>query len=149
MTSVSVKDRRLGTQSQIDKLLTERQELLVLYERVAGVKPFGTGVPSRDLLAQFSQVLVDYIAAGHFGLYERIVTGKERRQGVKAVAERLYPKISESTEKAIAFNDAFDSSLPDDEFSPELSQALSELGESIASRIEHEDELIRAVLGTR
>ena len=76
------RDRRSGTRSLIDNMLTERQRMLVLFERLAGVEPYADEMPNDKLLREFSQILVDYIASGHFGLYERISEGKERRRGV-------------------------------------------------------------------
>ena len=49
---------------------------------VLGLKPFTADKPVKDLLGEFNSVLVDYIAAGHFSLYQRIVEGNERRQAV-------------------------------------------------------------------
>ena len=82
------RERRSGTRALIDKMLTERQQMLVLYERVAGVVPYGEESVSDELLREFSQILVDYIASGHFGLYERIADGNERRRGVVKLAGR-------------------------------------------------------------
>ena len=76
------RDRRSGTRALIDKMLSERQHMLVLFERLAGVAPYADEMPDNELLQEFSQILVDYIASGHFGLYERIVEGTERRRGV-------------------------------------------------------------------
>ena len=97
-------ERRSGTKQVIDKMIAERQEMLVLYERVAGIEPYAPDPPNADLLQEFSQVLVDYIAAGHFSLYERIADGKERRHKVIQLAGDLYPEIAETTQAAISFN---------------------------------------------
>ena len=133
-------DRRSATRELIDRLLEERQEMWVLFERIAGVGPYeNQAEPGR--LPEFVQVLVDYIAAGHFGLYERIVSGQERRQGVLATAEQLYPKISVTTDLSVAFNDKYDGADPI-KVTAELSRDLSSLGESLAIRTELEDEII-------
>ena len=81
------KERRTGSQELVQKLVAERTEMLVLYCQLAGLEPFGNGKnsrtkPAQELLQKFCQVLVDYIAAGHFSLYERIVNGTERRQQI-------------------------------------------------------------------
>ena len=36
----------------------------------------------KDVLNDFLEILVDYIASGHFGLYRRIAEGTERRSPV-------------------------------------------------------------------
>ena len=138
--SSSGQERRQGTQKLVDNLLHERQQMWLLYEQLAGVDPYkSTAKP--ESLKSFVEILVDYIAAAHFGLYERIVNGKERRQGVVKVAKSLYPKIASSTDAAVAFNDKYeDKSF--EEIPEELSRYLSTLGENLALRIELEDKLI-------
>ena len=93
----------------------------------------------------FCQILVDYMASGHFGLYQRISDGKERRRAVIDIAEKLYPKIAKTTEDAVAFNDYFDTPS-DTKRINDLSHHLSQLGETLATRIELEDRLITTLL---
>ncbi len=139
-------DRRSGTRSLIDKMLGERQRMLVLYERLAGIEPYADELPNDELLQKFSQILVDYIASGHFGLYERITKGMERRSGVVKLAEDLYPRIADTTQVAIEFNDVYEKSNVKD-IGGDLTQILSKLGEELAVRIELEDQLISEMLG--
>ncbi len=139
-------ERRSGTRTLIDKMLRERQRMLVLFERLAGVEPYADETPSDDLLQEFSQILVDYIATGHFGLYERITQGKERRRGIAKLAEELYPRIADTTQTAVEFNDVYERSNGKG-ISAELTQMLSKLGEGLAVRIELEDQLISEMLG--
>ncbi len=138
-------DRRGQTKEAIDRLLARRQEVLVHYERVAGIQPYENDPPGADLLKRFSQLLMDYIALGHFGLYQRITEGSERRSNVLNVAEEIYPHIAITTEKALDFNDAYDQA---DKSAPleALRERLSALGEVLAHRIEMEDRLIAAML---
>ena len=139
-------ERRSGTRTLIDKMLRERQRMLVLFERLAGVEPYADETPSDDLLQEFSQILVDYIASGHFGLYERISEGKERRRGVVELAEQLYPRIANTTQVAIEFNDVYEKANGES-ISGNLSNMLSKLGEELAVRIELEDQLISEMIG--
>ena len=139
-------ERRSGTRALIDKMLSERQRMLVLFERLAGVEPYADEQPNDALLQEFSQILVDYIASGHFGLYERINEGNERRRGVVQLAEQLYPRIANSTQVAVAFNDVYEKSNGNG-IGGELTQMLSNLGEELAVRIELEDQLISEMLG--
>jgi len=140
------RERRSGTRTLIDKMLTERQRMLVLFERVAGVEPYADETPNDELLQEFSQILVDYIASGHFGLYERISEGKERRRGIVKLAEELYPRIANTTQVAIEFNDVYEKANGNS-ISDNLSNMLSKLGEELAVRIELEDQLISEMIG--
>ncbi len=139
-------ERRTGTQDIVDKLLAERQEVLVLFCRLAGLQnPYDkVGQSSKDLLQEFCQVLVDYSAFSHFEIYQRIVAGEERRAQVIQTAEEVYSRIAEASEVAVAFNDKYDAAdhlLNLDH----LSQDLSLLGEELAMRIEMEDRIIAAL----
>lgn len=140
------RDRRSGTRTLIDKMLSERQRMLVLFERLAGVEPYADELPNDALLEEFSQILVDYIASGHFGLYERISKGKERRRGIVNLAEKLYPRIANTTQVAVEFNDVYEKANGE-KFSENLNSMLSKLGEELAVRIELEDQLISEMLG--
>lgn len=140
----AVKERRGHSQELVDKLVAERTEMLVIFCRLAGVEPYAPTRPVQKLLQSFCQILVDYIAAGHFALYERIVEGTERREGVGNLAGRLYPRIAESTEMALDFNDKYDCEDHCTELNS-LSRDLSHLGEELAARIELEDKLIKGL----
>ncbi len=134
----------------VNKLLTERKEMLALYCRMAGIDSYSTDTKDvkdtnnesdQQLLQEFCQVLIDYIAAGHFGLYERIINGQERRRSVADEAKKLYPRIAESTQIAVDFNDKYDCEDYCD-ISEDFQSDLSYLGEQLATRIELEDRLI-------
>jgi regulator of sigma D len=148
--AVAPVERRERTRETIDKLLYERQQVLVLFCKVSGLEPY-TPDKHKPVVAQlqeFCQVLVDYSAFGHFEIYDRIARGEERRSQVLRVAEEVYPFILETTNAAVAFNDRYDAAahrlrldhLPDD---------LSILGERLATRIEMEDKLIAALLARK
>lgn len=137
-------ERRTGTQDIVDKLLAERQQMLVLFCQVAGMGPYQKEKPDTRLLQDFCQVLVDYSAFGHFEIYQRIVNGAERRAQVIQVAEEVYGRITEATEVAVTFNDKYDAA--DHTLNlRHLSEDLSTLGEEIAMRIEMEDRIINAL----
>ncbi len=134
-------DRRSNTQELVDKLLEERAKMLVLYCRAAGLDADPPGDSVAKTVEEFCQLLVDYIAAGHFTLYDRIVNGEERRQRVAEVADDIYPDIAETTGSALDFNDKYENpeKVKDD---AQLAEDLSILGEQLATRIELEDKLI-------
>ncbi len=142
--SERAKDRRKGTREVIDKLTNERTEMLVLFCRVAGLEPYTSDKPVESLLQEFCQVLVDYIAAGHFSLYERIINGKERRQGLVDLAEKLYPRIAKTTDAVLTFNDKYDTPEKNAVLS-ELSDDLSDLGQQLAIRVDLEDRLLEVM----
>jgi regulator of sigma D len=145
-------ERRRGSQDMASKLIAERTEMLATYCRLAGVDPFNADKPVQKpadkpvqkLLQEFCQILVDYVAAGHFALYERIVEGKERRRTVSDLAAEIYPRIAKTTDVALDFNDKYDC---EDHCTAldSLSADLSRLGEELAVRIDLEDRLLALI----
>lgn len=140
-----IDERRGNTSELIEHMLQERQQLLALLLQTSNVECDSTADSDRELLNEFCQVLVDYIAAGHFGLYERIVNKKERRKSVAELALRVYPKIDKTTQVALSFNEKYDADKEDVDLS-RLPQELSVMGEELANRIELEDQLINELL---
>jgi regulator of sigma D len=129
----------------IDELLKERQQVWSLYCTVAGLEPFTPNKPVESLVQEFCQVLVDYISLGHFGIYQRITDGNERRGKVIKKAEEIYTRIAKATDSAIRFNDKYEK-LSGDAVLSSLSVDLSTLGEELAARIELEDQLIETMV---
>ncbi len=140
-----VEERRTATQDLIDKLLRERQEMLVLFCEVAGLEPYHRSTSLDEQLQTFCQVLIDYTAFGHFEVFGRISDGNERRGAVLKVAEKIYPDFVKASELAVAFNDRYD--LSDHQLQlNHLSEDLSRLGEELAVRIELEDQLLETMM---
>lgn len=135
-------ERRGGTIELIGHMLIERKQLLELMMRASKMSSRTAADLDRDLLDEFCQVLVDYIAAGHFGLYERIVEGTERRRGAAELAVKLHPRIEETTQVALAFNEKYDAARGVIDIT-RLHAELSALGEQLTNRIEYEDQIIQ------
>lgn len=133
-------ERRQQSYELIAKLQKERQEVLSLYSKFTELKPFSANDALKNLVTQFSQILVDYVSLGHFGVYERVLSGNERRTRVLSVANEIYTEFSAATDSAISFNDKYEN-VEKIEFFEDLEQDLSVLGESLAKRIDLEDRL--------
>lgn len=139
------KDRRRPSGHLIENMLDERNKILSLLLQVSGMNKENPGQEDKEILEEFCQLLVDYLAAGHFGLYERIAEGKERRRDVIDVANEIYPKIEESTQQALEFSEKYNTDTCNKTL-PDLSTDLSILCESLAARIDLEDRLITRIL---
>jgi regulator of sigma D len=140
-------DRRQQTYQLIAKLRSERNELWSLYCDFAKLKPFSATESVKKGLIQFSQMLIDYISLGHFGVYERLLSGKERRDNILEIAKKIYPELEATTEVAVAFNDKYDSTEKLTSFN-ELEQDLSILGEHLAKRIDLEDQFCNLLINS-
>jgi len=137
-------ERRNRADSIESHLTDERADMLVQFCRIAGVEPWEDPHSADELktmLQEFCEILVDYLAAGHFGLYQRFIDGEERRDGIRKLAEKLYPQISETTQMALDFNDKYESET-NKKLDESFSDDLSKLGQALAIRIELEDQLL-------
>ncbi|MCB1737704.1 MAG: Rsd/AlgQ family anti-sigma factor [Gammaproteobacteria bacterium] len=142
MNQTASSERR--NQQVINELLTERQEMLAEFCALAGLEPYTGSKPALDKLRRFMQVMVDYIALGHFEVYQHIAEGRERRTHMIEAAAGVYPKLVEATDVCVAFNDKYEG-VDDTEDLLGLDEELSALGETLATRIELEDRLIAAL----
>lgn len=145
MQKKSENDRRRASKHLIENMLDERGRILSLLLQIITMNKENPAQEDREILEEFCQLLVDYIAAGHFGLYGRIAEGKERRKDVTDVASKIYPKIEVSTQQALAFAEKYNAEN-DDASLQNLTTDLSILGESLATRIDLEDRLITRIL---
>ncbi|MCP5197812.1 MAG: Rsd/AlgQ family anti-sigma factor [Gammaproteobacteria bacterium] len=130
----------------VTKLLTARQESLVLYQKLAAMKPFTLTDLARHRLRQFQQALVDYLALGPFEVYQALEeqpADSSYRQA-RELARQLYTRIARTTQTALAFHDRYEGELSGPALA-RLDEALSLLGESLATRIELEDRILAAV----
>jgi regulator of sigma D len=140
-------ERRHQTSQMVRELLDERRQVWTLFCEIGAMQPFGgqQKLALETKLQEFCQLLIDYISLGHFGIYQRIIDGSERRCKVLEVAERIYPCIAEATDAAVEFNDKYER-LPGRSLVAQLGEDLSRLGEALARRNELEDQLITAMV---
>lgn len=138
-------ERRSQARTMIKELLQSRQRVWSLYCTIGGLNNFSTNQPVESLIPEFCQALVDYISLGHFGIYQRITDGRERRTNIIKKAEEIYPGISDSTDAAIEFNDKY--RAVSGVTLGSLASDLSRLGEELATRIDLEDQLIETIGG--
>lgn len=138
-------ERRQQASALIDELVNERRQVWALYFRVAELKPFSDTEQVEEVVKEFSQLLIDYLSLGHFGIYRRILEGRERRRAILEVAEKIYSEFSGTTQDAMTFNDKYehpDSGL----YAQDLEKDLSLLEERLARRFEMEDQLCSLIL---
>jgi regulator of sigma D len=151
MASQAPNERRDRTRKEIKKLIDERTSVLSQYYHLAKSSDIEDDDVSiiLELLEEFCQDLIDYMAIGQFELYRRIEEGNERRGEIIQLAEKIMPRINDTTQIAIAFNDLYDdtSGLNEDSIR-KLPKHLEKLGEELATRIDLEDQLINTLLAS-
>lgn len=133
----SARERWGGVSNIIDRWLQERQDLLVLYCSLSD----GSDRETQALrLPQFCQILVDYISAGHFEVFEKLINeGREfDDQAGLEESEAIFPKIQVTTDSILDFNDKYQETDDLETIKPDLSG----LGEALELRFELEDRII-------
>ncbi len=137
----NAQERWGGVHLLIDRWLQERKELVEAYAGLNGP----AHAPSAETLQHFCEILVDYVSAGHFEVYEQLTSeakafGDQRGLGL---ATQIYPRIEAITEVVLAFNDRCDKG--DCHNSPSLLDELKHLGQLLHERFELEDCLIEVL----
>ena len=93
-------------------------------------RAYSSSIYAKDTAAglrHFCELMVDYISAGHFEVYDHLIQEAEEFNDGKGldVARRLYPQVSKTTEVALAFNDSFDEIFSHGVINPQLARELS------------------------
>lgn len=130
-------------QHLVHELQEERHQVWSLYCKVFEQKPFSSSAETTHLLTQFSQLLIDYVSLGHFGLYERLLSRAGREEVLKH-AKTIYLEFFKITEVVMSFNDKY--AIINAMKMDTLENDLSLLGEQLAKRIDLEDRLCHLVL---
>jgi len=115
--------------------------MLTCFNELLTHRPFTGGSATIELLNRFCDLMIDYTADAHFRLYRYIEEGRERRRAVIAVADQVYDDIVTTTDQIVNFNDRYGGDGATVRFE-KLEADISALGEVLADRIEHEDQLI-------
>jgi regulator of sigma D len=144
--SSALQQQTSQNQQLVDALREERSAVWSMYCEIADLKPhFANCEKVRPVLSRFTQLLVDYISLGHFGIYEHLLTEKQQQMSVLSYANSIYPAFSNTTAKAMRFNDAYEETRRT--FNADsLATDLSALGEHLATRMELEDKLCSILL---
>lgn len=141
-------ERRSQSHDLISDLVSTRTEMLTLYSKLAAKRPFTDEEAVAELLQEFCEIMVDYTASAHFRLYRFLDEKIERRRGVLRIAEVIYPRVIDTTQAIVDFNDRYDGTNSAYD-ADGLAQDLSWLGERLAERIELEDQLIEVLTAPR
>lgn len=139
----SAQERWGGVSEIIDRWLEERQELLVDYCALSNAIKGDDEVDCATRLRKLCQIMVDYVSAGHFEVYEQLMQEAkdfDDTEGLKT-AGSFYTTIDATTEDILDFNDKYQET---DDLET-LSNDLSKVGEWLATRFEAEDSMIEVL----
>ncbi|MFE8071186.1 sigma D regulator [Marinobacteraceae bacterium S3BR75-40.1] len=142
----TAKDRWGGVSEMIDRWLRERQDLIVTYCDIIRTTDFRDAETARYRLGRFCEIMVDYVSAGHFEIYDQLIEeARDFDDGGLDLANRVYPRLTAITEYLLGFNDRFDESEAREEEQEVLYSELSTVGERLEERFEMEDLMIEAL----
>jgi regulator of sigma D len=136
----SAQERWGGVSEIIDRWLTERKELLVDYCELSNAVTEQQPVEFGSMLSKLCQIMVDYVSAGHFEIYDQLIQEAkdfDDAAGLRA-GKDFYKTIDSTTEDILDFNDKYQET---DDLEA-LSADLSKIGELLATRFEAEDSMI-------
>ncbi|MBX2808974.1 MAG: sigma D regulator [Cellvibrionaceae bacterium] len=137
----TAKERWGGVSTIIDQWLQERQQLLIEYCGLSTVELFDENNPNHGhKLRRLCQILVDYVSAGHFEVYDQLIKEGKDFNDTQALekAGELYKIIDDTTETLMDFNDKYQEI---DDLTT-LAKDLSDIGQQLESRFESEDQMI-------
>jgi len=139
----NAQERWGGVHKLIDRWLQGRHELVGAYDEL-GDTPEALAA-DRKKLQRFCEILVDYVSAGHFEVYEQLTREAKAFNDERGLdlAKQIYPRIDVITEFALAFNDRCDKGDCSD--CTLVAAEFKKLGSLLHERFELEDCLIEVL----
>tara|TARA_R110001606_G_scaffold171956_5_gene318077 strand:- start:7088 stop:7582 length:495 start_codon:yes stop_codon:yes gene_type:complete len=128
--------------------LEQRQRIIVLLCKIQGLRGFEETRPRsiQIQVQEFCQLLMDYISAGYFEIYQELVReARQFSQGQPVIAQHLLSQMDDSTAEALAFNEDFDTRDHCISQLAQLPERLTLLTEMLEERFALEDQLILSV----
>ncbi len=142
----NAEERWGGVHQLIDHWLTERRELVSHYYQLADDSSLAEYTPEHaQQLRRLCQILVDYVSAGHFEVYNQLAKEAEAFGDDSQILIELLPLIQTSTDIALDFNDAFDNEELIVQGWAAVPRLLERLAEALVNRFKLEDRLIETL----
>lgn len=140
----SALERWGGVHQLIDRWLDGRRELLVNFVELKEACDAELEAVSKERIDAFSELLMDYISAGHFEVYPQLreeahAFGDDR---ALVIADRLLERLEMSTELVLAFDGEYESPGRVRQNIARLPAWLERLARGLTERFTLEDQLI-------
>ncbi|MGS2744234.1 sigma D regulator [Halomonas sp. LS-001] len=133
-----------GVHSLIDRWLQQRKALLVSFIALKDACDAELEGIDKASVDAFSELLMDYISAGHFEVYPQLAEEArafEDEAGL-ALAEKLLERLEMSTEMTLAFDDDYATPVRCQQNLARLPAWVDRLAKGLAERFALEDQLI-------
>ena len=141
--STGPEDHHHRVEALVKRWLEERRSLIVLMMALGddGLR-HADQIPLPERVQAFCEVLMDYVSAGYFEVYDELLAeGETHGKRVQAEGQALLQRLQPTLDAIIRFNDLYED--PEDkEVLADLPHELSELGLALEGRFEIEDHMI-------
>jgi regulator of sigma D len=140
----TAQDRWGGVHVLIDRWLDERRALLVSFIELKEACNVELEAVYKARIDTFSQLLMDYISAGHFEVYPQLRDEAEAfgDDEAHAIADRLLARLEMSTELVLDFDNDYQSPVRCRQNLARLPAWLDRLVRGLSERFALEDQLI-------
>lgn len=133
-----------GVHSLIDRWLQQRKALLLSFIKLKDACDAELESVDKASVDSFSELLMDYISAGHFEVYPQLAEEAkafEDEEGL-ALAEKLLERLEISTEMSLAFDNDYATPVRCQQNLSRLPAWVDRLARGLAERFALEDQLI-------
>ncbi len=133
-----------GVHSLIDRWLDERRELLVDFVELKQACDIELEAVSKSRIDAFSELLMDYISAGHFEVYPQLREESKAFNDEEGLllADKLLERLEMSTELVLDFDADYASPVRCKQHLARLPAWLDRLARGLTERFTLEDQLI-------
>ncbi|APX92466.1 anti-RNA polymerase sigma 70 factor [Halomonas sp. 1513] len=133
-----------GVHRLIDRWLDQRRELLVSFVELQEACDIELEAVTKAQIDTFSELLMDYISAGHFEIYPQLREESSAFNDDEAliIADRLLERLDMSTELVLSFDNDYSSPIKCQHNLGRLPAWLDRLAKGLTERFALEDQLI-------
>lgn len=133
-----------GVHVLVDRWLKQRHDLLVAYMELFDACDSELEAVEKSMIDRFSELLMDYISAGHFELYPQLYEEAKAFNDLEALdaGEQLIANLEPSTQMVLAFDADYASHLLCQDNASSLPAWLERLRKGLTERFAIEDVLI-------
>ncbi|GGJ96275.1 sigma D regulator [Pseudomonas matsuisoli] len=137
----NVQERWGGVNQLVDRWLHARHELIKAYADMNDKAEVEATTAENQ--REFCGILLDYVSAGHFEVYEQLLGEAEAFGDTRGIdfAHQIYPRIEASTEAVLAYNDGCEARASN----ANAQAQFKRLGQMLQERFELEDCLIEVL----
>lgn len=140
----TAQERWGGVDQLVDGWLEQRRRLLESFKALNDACDADMETPTKQPIDDFSQLLMDYVSAGHFTVYPQLgrVAEEFNDEAALQLAARLLERLEMSTELVLAFDEDYATPASCERNLNRLPAWIERLTRGLSERFALEDELI-------